>query len=425
MSQDNSKHRSKDIVKLGNYYDLHTGYHDIFLNHPNRYFVFQAAKPKVLCGLLREGKKDFHPTEYPFYFELHQYPADSGFIQSTFFPVSNRVPWVVDMDDICVPFYGNTYINRNLTRRLRREYHNDPLYKRTILTRLSLYSSSYCKGILFWSMDGIKGALSCFKDFDIYNTPEVREFLQKVILAYPVVKPFIKRVKLNRPRTVLFMARGFEDKGGNIALAAFKKLRKHDPRIRLIYCGPISNKYKKCYADLLEQITYFPEVIHEEALLLLKKSDIFIFPTQFESFGITLIEAMAAGCIPLSYSGKDLEVIKEIIENGRTGVLLRKNEGGIDETKEAQRFFKKIIWLLSDDKKLRGMKRRALEEVTKGKFSFSKRIDLLKRLFNSRNEGAEVNSLDKYKIYPYNADDFNNMLLEYRKHHKVPRRVMV
>lgn len=420
------ENKDKDIIRLGNYYDLHTGYHGPFLEYQDRYFRFKTTKPRVLCYLLKGNKNIFHPVESPFYFEVHKYPAGSKFIQSAFFPVSNQVPWVVDMDNICLPLYGNACFNRGLMRKLYKNYFKNPLYRKIFLARIRLYSSPFCKGILFHELEGIKIAISAFLEFEIDGTPEVNEFLSKIILAYPVMKPLITKIKLHEPRTILFMARDFKNKGGDIALAAFQKLYEHDPHLNLIYCGPIPDKYKKDYADLLAVITYYPAVDHEQALFLLKKSDIFILPTQFEALGITLIETKAAGCVPVTYYGKGLEAMQEIIENKKTGILIRKPRYIADTIMEGERFFKQIKRLLSDDILLVQMKQRALDEIVKGRFSFSNRITLLKNLFGSKTKrNKDKIYLSNYKLCSYSASDFNKMIWNYCETHRIPRSILV
>jgi len=419
---------SKIIIKLGNYYDLHPGYHGPLLGLPNRKLGFLATKPKIICYLLAASRRKFHPAEYPFYVEAHQYPADATLIQSTSFPVLNRVPWVVDMNDLCPVLFGSASLNQPLTRKVVRDYFQDPRYRKTILARLSLYSTPYCKGILFWSLNSIKIFISWFKYFDIYHTAEVRAFLSKIVLAYPSALPLVKKARHRRRPTIIFMARdrdyNFENKGGPIVLEVFKKLAARQKQMNLIYCGPLPNKYKKRYATLLKQIVYRQSVPHDQALQLLRQSDILLFPTQSEAFGMILLEAMAAGCVPVTYYGRDVEVTKEIITNNRTGVLIKKPDRVVPAG-EAVKFLKVIDRLLADRKILFKIKQRALRETVAGKFSIPRRIIMLKRLFRSPDKGSAGSKVDltSCKSYAFSAAHFIAQLLRYRDRHKLPNRI--
>ncbi len=67
-------------------------------------------------------------------------------------------------------------------------------------------------------------------------------------------------------------------------------------------------------------------------------SDIFVFPTRYEGFGIPLLEAMACK-VPIVSTR--IPVIDEIIQDGETGILARLND--VDD------LARKIIGLLKDD----------------------------------------------------------------------------
>lgn len=416
----------KDIINIGNFYDLHTGYHASFLDYFNRHFAFKPTGPKIICCLLKKSKDKFHPAKYPFYFEIHKYPDSSRYIHSAFFPVINKTPWTVDMDNYCLPLYGNACINKSLMKNLRKKYFKNPLYRETFLARIRAYSSPYCKGILFHSITGVEKAFSAFDYFNILDTPEVKAFLNKIVLAYPAMRALSNKAKIHEPPTVIFMGRDFKNKGGHIALAAFRKLIKYDPSLKLIYCGPIPERYKRRYGDLLKDITYYPGVDHNQALGLLKMSDLLILPTPFESLGITLVEAKAAGCVPITYYGKALEAMKEIIKNGTTGILIKKPKGPANEEKEAQGFFRQVVSLLKDKKRLKRMKQKSLQEVKRGKFSFNRRIIQLNKLLRSKIKDRKFSFIfKKCQTYSYSAKDYHKLISSFRKSHRIPRRILV
>ena len=416
----------KIVVKVGNMNDLHLGYHKPLVRHPNERFIFEFAKPRIRCGLLKKKRRAFNPLDNYFHYEVHQYPAQAKFIHSAFYPVSNKVPWIAEMSDVAVPLIGRSVWNVDFMNKFHGLFLKDPSYKKAMLKRISLYNTPYCKAILFWSIAGMVTTILRFMYYEILDTPEVLSFLKKSWVAYPAIKPMVKKVRLQDPRTVLFMARDFINKGGHIALRAFELLNKWDPGLELIYCGPIPESHRKQHARLLSRIKYYPAVEQQKAFQLLKRSDILLMPTLSENFGMILLEAQAAGCAPIAYYGEEAAAIKEIISNGRTGLLVRV-PGKIDEQKEARRFFSRAKGLLSDPAKLKALKRSALSEIKHGKFSFSKHIRMLDKLFRSPLEAdlPVPESGQEREIAVYGADQYQDLMNIYRKQHNIPNRIYI
>jgi len=88
------------------------------------------------------------------------------------------------------------------------------------------------------------------------------------------------------------------------------------------------------------------------------KTKIFILPSNYEPFGLVLLEAMASGlpCIAFKPDGKKIITASdEIIKNGKTGFLVK------DEKEMAE----KIDLLLSDDKLREKMGKQARKEAEK------------------------------------------------------------
>ncbi len=78
-------------------------------------------------------------------------------------------------------------------------------------------------------------------------------------------------------------------------------------------------------AELKRRCNAFPNVSclgrvpYEKVPEALAKADIYIFPSRYEGFGISLVEAMAAGCVPVASAIRG--VTDSIVEHGVTGYL--------------------------------------------------------------------------------------------------------
>ncbi|QKF81106.1 glycosyltransferase family 4 protein [Halarcobacter ebronensis] len=81
-----------------------------------------------------------------------------------------------------------------------------------------------------------------------------------------------------------------------------------------------------------------PVIPHRDLISLYKASDLFVFPSYIETFGIVLIEAMAAG-LPIVTT--DVEGCRDLVSDGENGYLLDP-ESSVD-------FVYKIIHIMNDD----------------------------------------------------------------------------
>ncbi len=122
--------------------------------------------------------------------------------------------------------------------------------------------------------------------------------------------------------TLLFLGSRNTRKRGEWALRIFSRLRREIPRLRMHYVGP--------EADVTAMRTEFAgnrqwEGLHchcrlsQEALgCLYAESWMYLSLSSYEGFGVSIIEAMAAGCLPISISHPGA---REIISDGENGFL--------------------------------------------------------------------------------------------------------
>ena len=124
--------------------------------------------------------------------------------------------------------------------------------------------------------------------------------------------------KFNDKSIMLGHVGRFEDvKNHGTIFRVYEELVKQNKKVclKLIGKGSKLDYYKSKYRS--EQIEFITETssVEEE----LKSIDFFLFPSIYEGMPLSVIEAMASGCIILA---SDVGGLKELIENSENGYLL-------------------------------------------------------------------------------------------------------
>lgn len=119
---------------------------------------------------------------------------------------------------------------------------------------------------------------------------------------------------------VLFVGRLEERKGLPTLLQAFREVQRQVPGARLVVAGDYDRRAAALPARPAGHVEFVGRVSDAALPDVYRAADVFCAPSvDFESFGIVLLEAMAAG-VPIVAS--DIRGYREVLEDGRQGVLV-------------------------------------------------------------------------------------------------------
>jgi glycosyltransferase involved in cell wall biosynthesis len=229
-----------------------------------------------------------------------------------------------------------------------------------------------CKKILPWT-ESIKGEI-------IKNYPEIKN---KVEVVYPAILE-IKNLKKpkNKKLKVIFIARYFDIKGGLIALETMERLRKKY-NIEGIVVSNVSEDLKKKY----NKLKIYDLMPQNKLFELMQNSNLFLYPSSVDTFGFSLLEAMAFGLPIITINTWGTKSRKEIIKNKKTGFIFEvKEKLSFDKIgQKEKKVIKKLVENMSkliENKKLREkMSKECIKEIKSGKFSIKERNKKLKRIY--------------------------------------------
>jgi phosphatidylinositol alpha-mannosyltransferase len=129
-------------------------------------------------------------------------------------------------------------------------------------------------------------------------------------------------------KTVLFLGRYDERrKGMDVLLGALPRLVERFPEVQVLIVGPgDEDELGQQAAALSRHLRFLGHVTDDEKAAALRSADVYCAPnTGGESFGIVLVEAMAAGT-PVVAS--DLDAFRRVLKDGEAGRLVPVDDSG-------------------------------------------------------------------------------------------------
>ncbi len=170
------------------------------------------------------------------------------------------------------------------------------------------------------------------------------------VIPYPVdLDKFKPSYLFKKPLTLLSVGRLEHRKGTDTLLKAMLHVWKRFPDIEVVFLGEEaefskSHLIKMVPPDKQAQVILPGFVNHDSLPAYYQDSVIYIAPTQYETFGYTVLEAMACGKPVISTK---VGAVPELVENGKNGFLVP--FGCTDSLKKA------ILHLLSNPDLIKSM----------------------------------------------------------------------
>jgi len=167
-------------------------------------------------------------------------------------------------------------------------------------------------------------------------------------------------IKINDP-LIIFVSMNFEIKGLDYLLSALARLKAQNKNFKLVVAGKGDiNKYKKIAreSDIISDVIFTGPVSKEKLISIYLAGDIYIMLSRLDTFGMVVLEAMAAG-LPVIISSN--VGAKDIVIEDENGFV-------IDNTSETDCIAAKIATLL-DDNTRRKMSAVALQTAAQNTWS--------------------------------------------------------
>jgi len=149
-------------------------------------------------------------------------------------------------------------------------------------------------------------------------------------IANPVnVEKFARVQRKVEKDSFLFVGRLSRNKRVDLLLEMIARVEKEKPNAKLFVVGQDFEgilqglKEKTKELGIEEKVVFAGEVSEEKLMEFFSRAEFFASASEYEGFGVSAIEAMAAGIVPLL---NDIPSFKEFVENGKNGFILKFEE---------------------------------------------------------------------------------------------------
>jgi len=190
-------------------------------------------------------------------------------------------------------------------------------------SRMTLLKNLYFHGWQWWNLKFVDQVVACSR-VDEYSFAPLAP--RMILLENGAdVDELARPVLLDKdPRTLLFVGRLAANKAIDdlLRMCAALAARGADFAMRIV--GPDRNRVRPELESLArslrvgDRVTFVGEVTPEQLLVEYARASVFVSASRSEGFGISVVEAMAAGCVPVV---NDIPAFRDLLVGLRDGLL--------------------------------------------------------------------------------------------------------
>ena len=213
---------------------------------------------------------------------------------------------------------------------LCRAYHRRPIVLSThggfFHTRfLARFKEAYFRTITRQTLKHV-AAVVCVsdQDYEIFSRIVPQEKLHLVRNGVQV-ESYANIQKAITPGLLVGIGRVSPNKGVERLIEAVAELRKTHPDVQLVWAGPDENNRIELLRNLAQQagvadcVTFTGRVETAQLEDLLARANLFVSGASYEGYGLSTIEAMSSGTVPVV---TPVGIHPQVIRNGETGFLV-------------------------------------------------------------------------------------------------------
>ncbi len=145
--------------------------------------------------------------------------------------------------------------------------------------------------------------LKLFKAMPDYKPHSVDEIRQKSRIEPPPICGLEPAARTDGPLHVVWAARWEHDKNPEDFFAALRSLKREGTDFRVSVLGPqfrsVPAVFQNARQEFAEQLLHFGELPRDEYEGVLRSADVVVSTANHEFFGLAVMEAVSAGCVPL------------------------------------------------------------------------------------------------------------------------------
>ena len=197
---------------------------------------------------------------------------------------------------------------------------------------LSALKSAYFRTVTRSSLKRVAAVL-CVSDHDFELFSEVVPRQKLHLMRNGVnVRPYLTIDKRVKPGLLVGIGRAAENKGIDRLLQAVALLRNSHPEARLLWIGPdeadrvASLKALARQLDIADRVEFTGPSDAEQLRSHLAQANAFVCSSSYEGYGLSTIEAMSSGTVPVVTR---VGIHPNVIDHGRSGFLMEEDSVAI------------------------------------------------------------------------------------------------